>query len=212
MRKNIVNFMIIFVCISVLVACSDKDRLNNESSNNNNPVVNHNTNTLEENTQEENDELTVLLQSIENAEDQLDLSIGDTGSFVTTIGMYDMTVISAELKGYEFKGIESQLDDWILLDITIKNTGDKPLNVEDVIDTMDMVDDLDSSGSMNASGAFDEINDFSGDINPGEEQTAQFIAEVFKADMYYFRKSSGNVAGGSSNQVIWNINLSDMEN
>src|SRR5699024_3992619 len=113
-----------------------------------------------------------LLKSIEEADDQLDLSLGDTGSFVTTLGTYDMTVTSAESKGYEFEGIESELDDWILLDITIKNTSDKLLIAEDLMDPMELTEDLEGSGYMASSGAFEGVEEFEGEIEPGEELSA----------------------------------------
>src|SRR5699024_10609562 len=108
--------------------------------------------------------------------------------------------------GYELEDIESQLDDWILLDVTIKNTSDKRLNAEDIMGAMEVTDNLEGSGSIGAVGAFDGVKDFQGEIEPGEEQSAQFITEVFEADKYYFRKVSWNVSGGRSNQVIWIIN------
>ncbi len=211
MKKISITAILIVAIIWTLGACSEKDESNEEVIHTNNSSENTENDSSKQDSLEEDDELTSLLKTIEEADDQLDLSLGDTGSFVTTLGTYDMTVTSAELKGYEFEGIESELDDWVLLDVTIKNTSDKPLNVEDVMSSMDLTEDLEGSGYMDSSGAFDSVEEFEGEIGPGEEQSAQFIAYAYDADTYYFRKNSGNVAGGSSNQVIWNIDKSDME-
>lgn len=213
MKRIITLFIMIFMVMMVLGACNDKkDNEDLESGSDSVESAKSDSSEAEnEEATEEDDDSTSLLKSIEEAEDQLDLSIGDTGSFVTTLGTYDMTITSAESKGYEFEGIESELDDWILLDVIIKNTSDEPLNAEDLMSSMELTEDQEGSGYMDSSGAFESVNEFDGEIDPGEEQSAQFIAYAFESDVYYFRKSSGNVAGGSSNQVVWNINSSDMK-
>lgn len=214
MKRTSITIMLALTIIWALVACSDKNESNEDDTNNEDSVENEESESAESDSveeDEEDDDLTTLLETIEDADDQLDLSLGDTGSFVTTLGTYDMTVTSAESKGYEFEGIESELDDWILLDVTIKNTSDEPLDAEDLISSMELTEDLDGSGYSDSTGAFDEAEEFEGEIEPGEEKSAQFVAYAYESDTYYFRKNSGNIAGGSSNQLIWNINTSDME-
>ena len=211
MRRTLITSLLILAMTWTLAACNN-DAPNNVNKNENNQTTNNTENAPSNEDRAENeDDLSSLLESIEEAEDQLDLSLGDTGSFVTTLGTYDMTVTSAELKEYEFEGIESELDLWILLDVTIKNTSDEPLNAEDLMSSMELTEDEEGSGYMDSSGAFESVEAFEGDIAPGEEQSAQFIAYAYDEDTYYFRKSSGNIAGGSSNQVSWKINQSDME-
>ena len=211
MRRTLITSLLILAMTWTLAACNN-DAPNNVNKNENNQTTNNTENAPSNEDRAENeDDLSSLLESIEEAEDQLDLSLGDTGSFVTTLGTYDMTVTSAALKEYEFEGIESELDLWILLDVTIKNTSDEPLNAEDLMSSMELTEDEEGSGYMDSSGAFESVQAFEGDIAPGEEQSAQFIAYAYDEDTYYFRKSSGNIAGGSSNQVSWKINQSDME-
>lgn len=207
MKRTLIISMLILAIIWMLGACNGTETPNEGDAKSDNSTENTEDNSSNS---EADDELTTL-KSIEEADDQLDLSLGDTGSFVTTLGTYDMTVTSAESKGYEFEGIESEIDDWILLDITIKNTSDEPLNAEDLMSSMELTGNLEGSGYMDSSGAFESVEAFDGEIDPGEEQSAQFIAYAYESDKYYFRKSSGNVAGGSSNQVIWNIDVSDMK-
>ncbi|TQS74629.1 hypothetical protein DX933_11885 [Ornithinibacillus gellani] len=219
MKKLLTIFAVLILSIGTLAACSDKDKENNDEGkseeqsgeSNDTNQDNEDANADDENEEAENADDEESKPGEIDGEDQLDLVLGDTGHFDTTLGTYDMTVSAAELKGYDFEGIESQLDDWILLDVTIKNTSDKALNAEDVIGAMEVTDNLEGSGSIGAVGAFDAVKDFEGEIEPGEEQSAQFITEVFEADAYYFRKVSGNVAGGSSNQVIWNIKSEDLK-
>lgn len=207
MRKFLLIFAVFMMSISMLAACNGED---GNDSGQLEEQVDEDNDVNEENDGSATDDQTEDASDLD-AEDQVDLSLGDTGHFYTDIGSYDMTVTTAELMGYELEGIASQLDDWILLDVTIKNTSDEPLNAEDIIGVMEVTDDLEGSGSIGAVGAFDSVEDFEGEIGPGEEQSGQFITEVFEADPYYFRKISGNIAGGSSNQVIWTIESEDLK-
>lgn len=217
MKKLVISTMLSIVIIGVLGACgnntsnNDNEGNTNHEAQNNTENVNNNTANNNNNNDEEKGDLSSLLDEIEEADDYLDLTLGETGSFVTTLGTYDMTVTDAEIKGYEFEGYESELDLWIVLDVTIKNTSDEPLNAEDLMSSMELTEDEEGSGYMDSSGAFDSVTKFEGDIAPGEEQSAQFVAYAYDEDTYHFRKSSGNIAGGSSNQVTWKIERSDMK-
>lgn len=144
-------------------------------------------------------------------EDQLDLKMGDTGTFDTTLGTYEMTLDDAKLMGEELEGEKSTRDEFIVLDLTIKNTSDQPQLAEDLIVSMEVTNNLEHSGSSDHAEGFDTIKEFSGELKPGEEQSAQFLTIVDDADTYYFRKSVGNIAGGSSNQVIWTIQTKEIE-
>ncbi|WP_170226745.1 hypothetical protein, partial [Cerasibacillus quisquiliarum] len=133
-------------------------------------------------------------------EDQLDLQLGDTGKFDSTLGTYDMTVKSAELLK-ELDGKEAQFDYLILINLSIKNTSNHDLDAEDLMYSMEVTHGLEKSGFGDASAAFDSVEELTGTIQPGEELSGQFITEVYEADEYYFREIEGNVAGGVSNQV-----------
>lgn len=76
---------------------------------------------------------------------------------------------------------------------------------EEIMHHMEITEDLDASGYPNRAEEFDSIEVFEGEIQPGEEKTAQFIGDIYKAEEYFFRKAEGNVAAGTSNQVIWTI-------
>lgn len=137
--------------------------------------------------------------------DQLDLSVGDTGVFQSTLGIYELTVETAEIVGEELDGEGSLLEELIVLDLTFKNVGDNVLKVEEIMHSMEITDDLDGSGYPNGASEFESIDLFEGELQPGEERTTQFIGDIYTTDEYYFRKSPGNVAAGTSNQVIWTI-------
>src|SRR5690606_19567409 len=139
------------------------------------------------------------------ADDQLDLGIGDRGEFDTTLGTYEMTVDSAELVDTEIDDVLPKFDVFIVLDLSIKNTSDQALSLDDLIVSMEATEDLDMSGYSDISGGFDSIEMITGTIEPGESVSGQFITEAYASEEYYFRKDPGNITGGSSNQVIWTI-------
>ncbi|MHA6252171.1 hypothetical protein [Oceanobacillus sp. CAU 1775] len=138
-------------------------------------------------------------------EDQRDLTIGDTGVFQTTLGTYEVTLHSAEIVGSELDGEPSLFDELIVLELTFKNIGDNVILAEEIMYDMEITDDLEASGSSNGAEMFDSLEVFEGEIQPGEEKNAQFIGDIYTADEYFFGKAEGNVAAGTSNQVIWVI-------
>src|SRR5699024_4036050 len=146
-----------------------------------------------------------------STEDQLDLKLGDTGTFETTLGTYEMTLDDAELIGNELDGVKTMLDELILLDITVKNIGDTTLNIEDAIESMHISDSKDGSGFYDGAEDFESVEKFTGELEPGEEKSGQFISDVSRSDQYFFRKDSGNITAGSSNQVMWTFELEAAE-
>ena len=138
-------------------------------------------------------------------EDQLDLRVGDTGLIETSIGTYELTVESAEILGSELDGQETPLDEIILLELTFHNIGDDAIIAEDIMSILRIGDNYDGSGYSNAAGAYDSVEEFTGEIQPGEERTAQFIADIITGEEYYFRQRPGAVAAGTTNEVIWTI-------
>ncbi|WP_330948631.1 DUF4352 domain-containing protein [Virgibacillus sp. MG-45] len=200
--KKMVTLIVFMLFLAVsLIACNNED----ENQNLDEEKQQETEGTDDKNKSEEKEEAKTSGNKNIKVEDQLDLVIGDTGTFDTTIGTYEMTIESAKLVGPEFEGIESQIDNFILVDLTIKNMSDDSLNLEDVMMSIQVTEDLDESGSHDSSHVFDSVNTFLGSINPGEEAKGQFIAEVYNSETYYFREDPGNVAAGGSNQVIWNI-------
>lgn len=140
-----------------------------------------------------------------DVKEQTELKIGDTGTFDTTLGTYEMTLDAAELIGPELEGEKSTRDDLILLDITIKNTSDSPQIAEDLIFPMEVTKSLEYSGSYDHADGFKTIKEFSGEIKPGEEQSAQYLTIVDESNIYYFRKMETEITNGNSNQVTWTI-------
>ena len=215
---------VLFTFAFVLIGCSDNNEnanndqnngnnteANNEQNNDDNVDENHSQNENNdsgsnnlENDNENNDGNNNTDGSFEpEEEDQEGLDIGDTGKFDTTLGSYEMTLDDAELVGPELDGEQTQLDDLILLDLTIKNTSDEKLNIEDLMESMLVGNRLEGGGSYDGAEDFDSVDEFTGKLDPGDEKSGQFITDVNNSDIYYFKKTEGNIGAGGSNQVIW---------
>lgn len=209
MKRLTLILTALFISTFMLAACSDDKDEAKESDNN---VVNEENNDGKNNDDAEkdddskdNDGDSGKNSSEITTEDQLDLKMGDTGKYDTTLGTYEVTLTSAKLLGSEYEGIKSQLDGFILFDIKVKNTSNIDLEIDDILVSLEVTDNLDGSGFGDASAAFDSVEGLTGTLKPDEELSGQFITEVYDADKYYFRTLSGIVAGGGSNQVIWTI-------
>lgn len=204
MKKSLVGVMALLLMATILAACSDDK--------NNQPDVKENDDIekVEETEEDANEEAPD--QGNDSVEDQRDLTIGETGTFQTTLGTYEVTLESAEIVGAELDGEASLFEELIVLELTFKNIGDDTLLAEEIMYDMQITDDLDTSGSSNGAEEFDSIEVFQGEIQPGEEKAAQFIGDIYTADEYFFRKAEGNVVAGTSNQVIWTITDAEARN
>lgn len=136
------------------------------------------------------------------AEDQLDLQMGDTAKFDTTLGTYEITLHSAKLIE-ELDGETPQLDELIVLDLTVKNTSETSLDASDLVGSIEITEDLEGSGYSDVSSYFSSIESIEGELAPGEEKSGQMITDVYHSDKYFLRKSPGLVAAGTTNDVIW---------
>ena len=208
MKNNMWITAIILLCILMLGACSNDEDVATDVDNNEEESNDLEGNEPDESEKESDNETDD--EEKPEVEDQLDLVLGDTGTFDTTLGTYEMTVEHAELSK-EVEEEKSTRDGFILLDITIKNTSDHPLDAEDLIYSMEVTNNLDHSGSTDHADGFDTVEEFNGELEPGDEQSAQFLTIVDDSDEYFFRKTVGNIGGGSSNQVVWTIQADEAE-
>lgn len=206
MKKTKWLSLILLTISLLLVACSDTKDSKKESE-----ETNSANNSIEDNSEIDDDTETQPndANDANEVEDQLNLGIGDTGTFDTTLGTYEVTLVSAKLED-DIDGQSSELDRFIVLDLTVKNTSEGEQKVEDLLYSLEVTDYLDGSGFSDASEHVDSIEKMSGVIAPGEEMSGQLVTFVYNADEYYFRKDPGNIAGGSSNQVIWTIKADEV--
>jgi len=62
-------------------------------------------------------------------DNQFDLSIGESGSLSSTVGVYKITINGAEVMD-EYEGEQSALDVLVLLDVTLENIGETTLDAD----------------------------------------------------------------------------------
>lgn len=138
MRRFLIFIITSFLTIFLLAACgNDSDEAENEQ---NEEVENVETE-VEVDENESTESSSRIFEVTE--ENQLDLSVGDTGVFQSTLGNYELTVETAEIVGEELDGEGSLLDELIVLNLTFKNVGDNVLKAEEIMHSMELTDDLD---------------------------------------------------------------------
>lgn len=134
---------------------------------------------------------------------QTDLRIGDTAIVQSTLGLYELTLNSAELIGTELDGEEALLDELIVLHFTYKNIGEKSFKGEHEMINFGISTEPGAYQNTNAAASFDSIEFFEGDVEPGETREAEFIADTYTADEYYFETGSGAIASGAYSEIRW---------
>lgn len=220
MRKLLLMIITVLFTGAILIACSDDG---DSTAGNDQDTDNETTDTVDEtedNNENEGSEDEDSEAEVENdddssdssgglfdltEEDQVDLKIGDTATVQTSIGTYELTVDEAEIVGSELDGVSTELEQLIVLDLTFKNVDSEPLSAEDIMSSLGVTDILDGPNNHNSAEAYESIDDFEGELAPGEERKTQFIADVYTAEEYYFRQNPGVVAAGTSNDVMWTI-------
>ncbi|SDZ18078.1 protein of unknown function [Evansella caseinilytica] len=221
MNKFIKLVSIAVLTVGVLAACNSDDKEENATPDDNDDVVEENntpgddneTNDEEQGNEAEEDETENRDNSASDEQfaGQLDLRLGDTGRFSDTVGAYEITIHSVK-KEDEVDGKPSQLDYFLIVDLTIKNIGDSVIDAEDTVGVLDQSDDIDLSVSDDISHLYESIEQLSGELSPGEEITGQALFHSYDNDQQYLKIREGLIAAGAVyNQVIWTIDKSEIE-
>lgn len=199
MKKILITLLTGVLSFSVLVACG-----NDEVETTPEDPVTEEVDDTEEVAENNNEESTDSNASdVEIPESQTGLRIGETAIVQSTLGLYELTLNSAELIGTELDGEEALIDELIVLNFTYKNIGDKPFKGEDEMINFGIATEQGGYQNTNAAASFDSIEFFEGVIEPGETREAEFIADTEVADEYYFETGSGALAAGTYNEVSW---------
>lgn len=204
--------IILLAIMLILSACNgdenNENNLNNDggSEDTNNPTeINdtNNDNSSNDNNNNSNDQSGSSGSFQVETEDQVDLVIGDTGRFDTTLGTYEITLDSIEFLGNSLDDVQADNDHLILLNITVENTSDRNISLDDIINGLELTDDLELRGEEDASYHFDSIEFFEGTLEPGDRKSGQLLMDVKNADEYYFREDPQTVRVGLTNAVMW---------
>ncbi|CDO01810.1 hypothetical protein BN988_00256 [Oceanobacillus picturae] len=213
MKKSLVVLLVLITLI--ISSCSNEEGSSslNEEEQNLDETIEENNNGDEKEEEEEiendndssEDELEGVSGGFETqTEDQLDLIIGDTGKFDTDLTTFEITLENAKIQ-QEVEGKKSELYGYIILDITVKNTGETSQPVQDLLYGFEVTDNLEMTGYQNYSESYESIDHMTGELGEDEKVSGQFITKIYEAEEYYFRLRSGITGSGASNEVIWTI-------
>ncbi|WP_067727335.1 DUF4352 domain-containing protein [Oceanobacillus damuensis] len=223
MEKVLKLLSVLILCGIILVACSNENNTENNNKANDNETEESEESqstdiTTEDSTSEseEQDENTESEEQTKGGfstgiEDQLGFAIGDTGQIDSDLTTYEITLDGAKIIEGELDGEESLLDHLILLDITLKNTGEDTQTVKDLMYGLEVTEDMDKTGRQDGAEYFESVEEMTGKLAPGNEVKGQFITDIYEAEEYYFRLRSGISGSGSSNQVIWTIPAEEVQ-
>ena len=212
MKKISKLFIILVSAMVVLAACNDDADQTEETDNTNNqPEQTENNepsdNTENEDTTEPSDDTTEEPATDEepaatndneaSASDGGILSLGETGTMDDTLGTYEVTPTAVEF--VESADGESPYNGiFVVVDITIKNTGDAELASEDIAKA-----DLFNSDDirMESLNYYSFAENFEGPIAPGEEMSGQLVFDHNQTDTYQLIFGYGLET--VSNEVKW---------
>ncbi|WP_149475438.1 hypothetical protein [Oceanobacillus polygoni] len=190
--------------------CSSDDSEPSKEVDNGTTETNQSAEIEEDNTEEDTDNDSNNGGFTTGTEDQEDLSIGDTGKFDSDLTTYEITLNSVEIVE-ELDGTISQFAGIIILDLTVKNTGDETQSVRDLLYGLEVTSDLDRTGYQDYAESFDSVEEMTGELELGEEVSRQWITEITEGETQYFRLRLGIADSVSSNQVTWVIPVEEAE-
>ncbi|MBU9724254.1 MULTISPECIES: DUF4352 domain-containing protein [Bacillaceae] len=164
MMKYIYKILLIMVAVLILAACGgDSDEGNNNA-------------TTDDATNSDSEEVEDTGNG-EVVDGDLILQLGETGTFESVVGKYEITVHSAE-SHESIEGRTPSNDVITILDITFENVGETTLDADGI-----------ARANLNASRnsrSQDFIENFTGNIEPGESMSGElYFDHLFFTDNEY---------------------------
>ncbi|QQZ10432.1 DUF4352 domain-containing protein [Heyndrickxia vini] len=213
--KKIICFVIAMIaCFSILSACqsSDNNKKTSDKNNDKTSIIKENdsnkqsSNTEEGSKPEDNSKNS---STTGNFKDQTNLKIGDTGKAESTVGKYEITIHSVEMKD-EIEGQAPMFDHLFIAEITVKNIGDQPIDAIEPIKTLEFSSEENGSGTEDYSSYFNSIKTFSGKLQPGESLKGEAVFDGADSKKYYIRTNVGLVSSKAvKNKTTWTFEKSE---
>lgn len=140
---------------------------------------------------------------------QINLKVGDTANVKTDISHYLLTLNSVKFKNGEINGQKSQLEAYIVADITLKNIGNKTIKAEEAMKNLQLTDLLKGSGEPDDSVLLGDPNAIKGNLKPGQSKSGEAVFQVYKKNKYYLINNPGLVASGVLNNIRFTFHASE---
>ena len=206
---KLTKLLLMILLALILAACSDETQTDpseepEETNNGENLPDNNGTeNDPEDEPDSSEDEPNSSGTPTDLPENQLDLTLGDTAEIKTELDHYNVTLDAARIEE-EINQQRSQLEQFVVLDVTVENIGKEPLKLEDVVFNI-QVSDLDAGGGNGDIAPLLGEPEFAGELGPGEKQQGTLIFESYKSEngTYYMYLGHGFEAAGLMNKATW---------
>ena len=201
--------------IVLLIACSS-DGDNETESEGNDPVTEKENNGSAENNDEsddsdsedsDNDTTESDNEEKTSSSDGEILSLGETGVVESTLGEYEITFESFQLLDeLEDQNNEDQI--FIVLDVTVKNIGDEPLEGKHLY-TSRLFDD--EGTSQEATFYFESVDIMEGTIEPGDSMEGEFVFGARKSSES-FELVYNHALSSLATELTWEFNVDEASN
>ncbi|MFC0526021.1 DUF4352 domain-containing protein [Pontibacillus salicampi] len=197
MRKSL-TFILTILLLLTVAACSGE-----QSDENNSDTSSNGESGQESSQQNEKDEST------DNEQNKETLSIGDSGTFDTTIGKYKFTLDEVSFEK-NVEGEESMAGVFVVTGVTIENKGDEPFTVNDVTSSLYVMNPETSTRDIPL--AIGEMPKFEGEISPGESVEGKLFFDMEEDGDAYELQMNYVTKEGASGEAVWKFTTDEAAN
>lgn len=217
MKKKIMLSILLLISLLMIVGCkADKENTNNDDN------ANNNTSSSENEEVENTDDTQSDDSKTEREFSDAVLRLGEAGDFGSSRKEFSITPTAFEIISKEdsLNGMTSEYEDgvYLVLDLTVKNTGEENIKKIDYISNVNyyLLND-NHEGKLSFPHPDNEadwqrvldVERFEKDeeIEPGQEITGQLIFETTPAENYAI--GFGDLSANNQNEVTWYIDIEE---
>ncbi|NGP44445.1 DUF4352 domain-containing protein [Bacillaceae bacterium SIJ1] len=159
-----------------------------------------------EDSTEDNDETEEGSGELTYGEGEEELELGETGEIHSTLGTYDVTVSEVSSPDRIDGEAPPEGGTYVVAEVSIKNTSNDPLDAVEL--SRAFINNKETGTSLEKRSYFEEINNFEGEIPPGETMSGQLSFVVADGSAYQIELGSN----AYSNVLKWNFELPALNN
>ena len=211
---KVLKLLIIKLTLLIIVGCNNNEPegLNDSNASEDLTTGEDESDFEDEGEDEESSDASEDESTSEGSEDDYDLlSLGETGLMETAIGDFEVTPTSYRFEEELEEGndlITPSNEVFIIVDLEIKNVDENPIKSEDLIYSV-VLGNLDGAG-LGAYVNYDAIDNFQGEITPGETMTGEVLFDFIREDTYQLSFGESYL-DSLSNEVRWEFYADEAE-